>query len=239
MKETYREKFVVPTYMCAVDRRLRIDKFIDLFNETCHHDLTDEGRSYYKLMETGKSLLLNNSELDIIEYPLFFDEIELSTTLFKPQGVLIPRVVEAKKDGRLIAKLKTSWIFVDMKKKRIVKPFDAYFSPCEEYYDYDEALAVREKFNLKESPVLFTKTITMNDLDDNLHVHNTNYTTWIVEHLNKIRTKETLFAPKKLCINFSREALLGETIACHSDGEGRFQFIGPDGDIRVSIRAME
>ncbi|MDR3283888.1 MAG: hypothetical protein LBS97_01770 [Treponema sp.] len=210
--------------------------FMCLAQDLASYHYGTGGLSIPHLQKRGMTWVLIKQHFEIDEYPLWLDELTLSTWAKTPSGLLCPRnfsysyVPGGKKasiDAALgisdrqipqretpFARGVTTWMVLDMNTGKPVKPVPALFGTlpfCEE----DALPPVFPRFafpvgvqDIKQMP--FSPVIT--DIDMNDHVNNLNYVRWILSFM-----PEHIYAARRISVldtYFIASAKLGDNLVC-------------------------
>ena len=192
---------------------IKIEKVLEFFENSggIHSDLV--GNSISKMLENGKSWVLNEWNIEILKYPKNGEsKFEVKTWILPQQSPLYSiREYELCAQNEVYIKGSSKWILFDLVSQKICKIDKSLI-------DMYEPESVDTKFEAKkiEIPQNFdTKTainVRKSDIDINNHVHNTLYLHFAYEVLPDEIYKNMNFS--KIRISYKNSIKFGEKIIC-------------------------
>lgn len=180
MKE-YSEEFTIPYYDCEKTGYVKPVALVDYLVETStlHSDSIELGME--DLDQQDFAWILSRWKIKIYSYPKARQEITIKTWASKFQLFYGNREFEIyDKDGNLLLKASTLWVFMDVSRGRPVR------IPKEiaESFNYIDKKNFDEFYKFSND---FTEGASMDfrvrktDIDYNNHVNNAKYVNWILE----------------------------------------------------------
>lgn len=193
---------------------LKIEKILEFFEHSGGFHSDKVGNSISKMLENGKSWVLNDWNIKILKYPKNGDKIEISTWILPSKSPLFSiREYELRVGGKLFVVGSSKWLLFDLINSKICKIdknlIDMY-GP-ENLTNFDE-----NAFAKIENLQIFDKEIFLNirksDIDINNHVHNTLYVSFAYEVLPNEIFVNLNFSEIK--ISYKNGIKYGENIIC-------------------------
>lgn len=202
----------------------------------------------------GLAWVVSRMRIDITELPREYESVKIKTWVSATGSVASTRLfcVESE-DGRVIATASTLWSIIDTTTRKMVDlieqtdlsryiaemPSGLQDIPAPRRVDMPR----HEEGTSQES----THKVVYSDIDMNRHVNSMKYLQWAIDTL----PAEYLMnhTPKQCHINFTHEALPGQTISIHhvaaytdnteSDTEHTFELTNDEGRVCCRIRLIE
>lgn len=156
--------------------QLTLPGIIDYFQDCSTFQSEEVGLGVRYLREHGRAWVLSSWQVVVDRYPDFTEEVQVSTWATGFKGMLGDRnFCMTDKKGKNIAYANSLWVYMDMEKKRPVKP-----QPCEiEPYGTREALAMEYAPRKIALPAELTEfpqfSVKKCHIDTNEHVNNCQY----------------------------------------------------------------
>lgn len=205
---------------CALTPRLTVPtwKILDYFQEiaTLHSHEIGYPIEYFKENEKGWMVL--EWKIEIIRYPNWLESIKISTWAFFIKKILAGRnfVIDLQ-DGQTIISAVSSWVYMDTKKRR---PITAPKDMMDKFYlNASKTELTNITFSeLDEKEYTFLNEFSFltkrSDLDNNLHVNNTNYMKWAEDSIPE--TIYNIYRITNLNIYYKKECIVGIKIYCRN-----------------------
>ncbi|MDD2647295.1 MAG: thioesterase [Eubacteriales bacterium] len=163
--------------------RWRADRIFLLMQNaaTAHSNLLGVGRK--PLLEKNVIWVLSRAELHMDRYPQFGEEIKVNTWPGKMRHFFAPRYFILYAGGEKIGCAVELWLIVDLEKRRMVDPKAKGIEMPD--IDLESPLPMPAGAEAPQTPDrTVTRRATFSDLDENMHVNNTSYITWLLENLD-------------------------------------------------------
>lgn len=190
--------------------RIKLVRLLDHLQETAAHHAARLGASVLDLLKNNLTWVLSRYHVEISRYPLWGEEVFIATWPSAREGLYALREFEVKdREGRRMAGATSSWMLIDLKKKRPVSVEDNLPD-----YPLDPSRAVDDDFSPlprvtrvdREIPV----RVRMSDLDWNRHANHVAYIEWSIETAPWEILASRL--PQEIEIDYRGEAFLGDDL---------------------------
>ncbi|HEY4789292.1 MAG TPA: acyl-ACP thioesterase domain-containing protein [Bacteroidales bacterium] len=225
----WQKKFVIRSYHADVNQKATIPALCDYFQEVAweHAEHLDFGFEHLKTV--GKFWVLSRLQMEVYNYPVWGDEITVTTWPRGLDGMFALReflVISAS--GSKLAAATTSWLVLDAEKHRPQRISPEDFSKF--MILTDSALGITaEKIAKPESPIAEESfKAKFSDIDVNRHVNNVKYIEWAIDSFpNDILMSREIGS---FSVNFTGEASLGDAITLwkQTNANNEFQVILTD-----------
>jgi len=216
---------------CDREQRVRIAALLSKMATFAGYDYNARGLNHEVLRASREVFLLSRAALSIRDCPRARDVLDITTWEAGAKAAHMRRYYEMRdQEGRLRVSAKTDWILVDPVTRKILRPSSFTARPLQESDRAPECPETRKIVLPGEGREdLGARTVRWSDLDGNGHLYSGNYgdVIWDVlpEDLQPL-------VPREFYINYSREAVLGDTLSlegCRAE-EGYFvEAMGPHG----------
>jgi acyl-ACP thioesterase len=168
------------------------------------------------LLSENYTWLLSRLKIKIASFPLWKDQIQISTWPSGAQRLFALRDFELQdKDNQAVAAAVSAWLVLDVQKRRPVRiaPFVERLKPLEGDHILPDTLDKLPGLEFRTHEKKFV--VRYRDLDINQHVNNASFVEWLVESV-PVRVLNTS-SLAELEINFLAEAFYEDHIlaACH------------------------
>lgn len=164
----------------------------------------------------GVLWVLARIRVDILRQPLLDDEIIIETWPQEPDSIRFSRdfLVKDRQDNILIRAVST-WVVIDINTRRLVKTESVYSG----YPPVIEKRAINCKLkgliSKGELEQVYKRKVRYSDIDVNKHLNNAKYIEFIMDSFDK--EFHIKYRIKSIEVNYSNEALLGDTIKIYRD----------------------
>lgn len=203
----YKMKSRIRYSECGTDNRLTLAGMVNYFQDCSseNSELLGVGVAYMK--ERQKAWVLNTWQIEVERFPACSEEIEIETWATGFKGILGPRDFCMKtKEGEVLARATTLWVFVDAVTGRPTKPEERDIAPYV-MGEPQELEKVPRKIALPEDAVVVdTFPVRKYHIDTNNHVNNAQYIQIAAEILPEG------FCVQKLRAEYKKAAVLGDDI---------------------------
>ncbi len=222
----FRQDICIPCYQTNQDAVLRPAAFMDLAQEIAYWAAMDLGFGYDTLHVHHTAWVLSRMHLHF-EKPLHWrDQASLYTWHKGGNGLFYLRDFELMgPDGTLAASGTSSWVVIDERTRRFVRPEDL---PDTMALDYEVDHAIAEpapKVVLPKEAALEPAgehRVSYSDIDIIGHTNNARYVVWAMDCLPLEVAQQSV---KDLYINFNKETTAGETVALVRVQEGNTWYV--------------
>ena len=211
--QTYIERFTVRTYETRPDGLASLPTICNYFQETASNHARELNWAFDDLNKRNKLWALNRLTVDILDYPVWQEEVQVET--WPSHGDKLRAYRDFKllnKDGDVLSKAVSQWVILDMESRRPVPIPEEILDLSEA--DMDHIVPIPDKkiplLNDEDQKVSTNIKAHFNDLDLNGHVNNVTYICWMLESLPNDLLLQNI--PVKLDIQFRGECNAGNHI---------------------------
>ena len=216
---------------CDREQRVRVAAILSKMAAFAGYDYDARGLTHEVLLANREVFLLSRAAIRVHDCPRAQDVLDITTWEDGAKGAHMRRYYEMKDQaGRVRVAARTDWILVDPVTRRILRPSSFTAKPLM-YSDRPLDCPKPRKIILPPEgrEDLGTRTVRRSDLDGNGHLYSGNYADIIWDALPEDLQVQV---PKEFYINYSREAVLGDTLRLEGrrSEEGYFvEGLGPRG----------
>ena len=189
--------------------KIKLRSLLNYFQDTAGLAVVDVEGTTTELIARGYAWVLMKYELNFTELPQLDERMKIETFHDPNHGYNTLRVFKVYSHGDMIVSAKTSWLLIDVKSGRPVKPMahipgienisdDERISP-----DFREIPDIIDITHSAEIPVMY------HDLDYNGHVNNAAYFEWVHDNSPVDLSSHSL---RTVCASFRSGARLGERV---------------------------
>lgn len=212
----YTKKYKVEVRDIDFTGKMKLSSLFLYFQDIAGIHAENLGIGRTVMEEKGALWVLARARVDILRYPVWNEEIIIETWPQKPNRLEFMRDFLVKSSsGDVIAKAVSTWVIIDEKTRRLRRA-DSIFSG---YPDTIKKRAIDCKLGgLKPKGKLdkiYSRQVRYSDIDINEHLNNAKYVDFIMDAFTIKEHKEYLV--KSIEINYSKEALPGDTISFYTD----------------------
>lgn len=222
----FRQDICIPCYQTNQDALLRPAAFMDLAQEIAYWAAMDLGFGYDTLHVHHTAWVLSRMHLHF-EKPLHWrDQASLYTWHKGGNGLFYLRDFELMgPDGTLAASGTSSWVVIDERTRRFVRPEDLPDTMALDY-EVDHAIAepAPKVVPPKEAALepAGEHRVSYSDIDIIGHTNNARYVVWAMDCLPLEVAQQSV---KDLYINFNKETTAGETVSLFRVQEGNTWYV--------------
>lgn len=196
---------------CDRDKNVRPAKLLSLLAAAAGFDYDARGLTHQRLYDIGQVFLLSRIALRIHRRPVNREVLTVATWEDGAHGAHMRRVYEmTDESGNVCVSAKSEWILIDPAQRKILRPASFTGKPlttCPKSIDCPDCRRI--SLPREGAEELGTRLIRWSDLDGNGHVYSGNYGDIVWDFL----PADLQGAPlRELYINYSREAVLSETL---------------------------
>lgn len=212
----WKQTYQIRSYEVDCHHRLSALALFNFMQEAASRHAEALGVSIQQLLSENYTWLLSRLKIKIASFPLWKDEIQISTWPSGAQRLFALRDFELQdKDNQAVAAAVSAWLVLDVQKRRPVRiaPFVERLKPLEGDHILLDTLDKLPGLEFRTHEKKFV--VRYRDLDINQHVNNASFVEWLVESV-PVRVLNTSVLAE-LEINFLAEAFYEDHIlaACH------------------------
>ena len=172
--------FAVESYETDINRRMKPAALQSRLQELAYVAVAAAGTGYADLRRQGRFWALNRMHINVSEWPVWGDELCLTTWCSDRTGPLYQRNYILVRDGETIARATSSWSVLNLEGRGVCR--DMVFP--REIMEDGQPLPYCEKVLLPQdlTPASAgSHTASYSDLDSNAHVNNCTYMQWAMD----------------------------------------------------------
>jgi len=212
----WKDTYQIRSYEVDCHHRLAVLAIFNFMQEAASRHAEALGVSIQQLLSENYTWLLSRLKIKIASFPVWQDQIRISTWPSGAQRLFALRDFEIRdKANQTVAAAVSAWLVLDVQKRRPVRigPFVERLKPLEGDHilpdDLDKLPGLEYRTHEKKFVVRYR------DLDINQHVNNVSFVEWLVESIPVRFLNASVLA--ELEINFLAEAFYKDHIlaACH------------------------
>lgn len=200
---------------CTKNKTLSINELLKITSDLAVEDFNQRGMSREKMLENNFMILVSRNSFHFHKMPVENQHITVSTWEEKNEPLQFIRAYEIK-DTRTEEKLVSglsSWLLVSAKERKLlpVKLFNLR-QPVEYESEHEclKLIKIPEKENME---FIGEHKIGFSDLDANGHTNNSRYAAFLFDALPQEFQNKNF---KDFRINYSKEAMIGETVKLYA-----------------------
>ncbi|WP_300412897.1 acyl-[acyl-carrier-protein] thioesterase [uncultured Oscillibacter sp.] len=196
---------------CDRDQRVRVAALLSRLGAFAGYDYDARGLTHELLWANREVFLLSRASIKIHDCPHARDVLDITTWEAGAKAAHMRRNYEMRdRQGRARVSARTDWILVDPVTRKIMRPSAFTAKPL---MDSDRPLDCPETRKVvlprEGRENLGTRTVRWSDLDGNGHLFSGNYGDIVWDALPEDLQP---LVPQEFHINYSREAVLGDTL---------------------------
>ena len=211
--------FTVKSYDSDKNGKLTLPALFHFLQECAWNNARMNDFGYEYLKQENAFWVLSRILVQMDEYPNWKDKVEIKTWPKGADGFFALRDFEISMKGKIIGRVTSSWLILDMKTRRPRKLID--FNFIHENFLQEKAIDKKlEKLILKsELKDLEQRKVYFSDLDVNKHVNNATYVRWVLDSFFSDNNSELI---SELQINFISELMLNDEFeVCKSEDDNK------------------
>ena len=224
IREGYKfcQEIVVPCYQTDGNKQLRPAAFLDLAQEVAFWAAEGMGFGYDTLHIHHTAWALSRIHVHFLRIPSWRDRVKIYTWHKGPSGPFFLRdFILQDADGAPLAVSTSSWVVMDERTRRLVRPEEMAHLLSLDYAVDDAIVEPAPKLILPrdgQPEDAGEHVVTYSDVDLLGHTNNARYLVWAMDC---IPMDAALQPMKNLFINFSKETRPGERVQllCLQDGD--------------------
>ena len=213
-QDVWIQSYAVNTLVVDARKRLGLVGLLSILQDVAWIHADHLGHGYEAMMDVGAIWILSRQRLVMADWPVWGDELAVRTWVRPIKGPLIHRDYEMLIGDRKVGEGAASWLTVDVKTRRPVRPAVAGAQlACRP----DGALAFTpEKIAPRQDLAELARFAVRNsDLDLNGHVNNTRYAQWILDSAPPEAHRTCRV--DRYEVNFLAEIQVGDAVAIEGD----------------------
>ena len=226
-KNTFFSETKVMFGQCNLNHQLSLTETLRILSDTAVEDFALRGMTWKFLEERDFAILLSRASFHFIRRPTSNEEITIRTWEESPEGLQLTRAYEIfDKDDNLLISGRSTWLLVNPKTRRIVKPSQFTLRDAPDRKEPYEGLPCGKIAIPEEMIHLDTRPVRFSDLDGNGHVNNSRYGAYTVDCLPSDWLQRPI---KDMKINYSKEAVPGNVIEIYAhvaDDKSKITVVG-------------
>ena len=209
MSEIFKQKFFIRNFDVDFNGKLKLEVLLNFLQESAADHADKMNLSGIDLLKKNLAWILSRYHLRILHYPEQGETITVSTWPSVIKGIFTLREYEMHNPKTALVQATSSWMAVDLKRKKPVRIEDTLPS-----FSLHNKRAVNDDFKSLpevESPDLELRfPVLKADLDFNRHVNNAVYIQWAVETV----PKEIIMnlRPTQIEVNYKNETFYGDWV---------------------------
>lgn len=222
------QEISVPCYQTDSQTRLKPAAFMDMAQEIAYWAAQELGFGYDTLHIHHTAWVLSRMHIRFHALPLWRDQLSLYTWHKGADGLFYLRDFDLQNAaGETVVSCTTSWVVIDERTRRLVRPED--LQNLLDTEKVEDAIAERApKVAVPRDAQMEAAgehEVAYSDLDLNGHTNNARYVLWAMDCLPQEVTASPV---KELFINFNKESKAGETVQLYRlrDDEGAWYVEG-------------
>lgn len=216
----FHKQFKLTFGQCDKNSKLTLAQLLLLTSDTAVEDYHQRGLTWNFLCEKNMYILLSRLSFHIIKMPLSNQYITIDTWEEKPDGIQLNRCYKITDTDtkELLISGYSSWTVVNTETRRIIpaKHFDLRPAPVIQT-EYD-GLPLGKIPVPEKTQHIDTRVIRFSDIDANGHTNNSRYGDFIMDALPEQLQNGDF---EHIRINYSQEAVLGETLNMEASFNGK------------------
>jgi acyl-ACP thioesterase len=178
------DKYKIYSYHADHTRRLTLVSLAKFLQETAGEHAEELGIGYSKFKERNHAWVLYKQVINMDEWPLWGDEISIKTWPSVVDRLMCYREFEIyNSKEKLIGKVSTSWIVINLETRRPVRTSKYYDLPQTGHDMVNFPNKIRNKMHFDDkADSTRSYQVQLQDIDVNDHVNNTSYIDWALNY---------------------------------------------------------
>lgn len=213
----YRKDYEVDVSHVDFSQRLKLSSLFIYFQDLAVLHAENLGIGMKSMLEKHNAIwVLARMRVDINRYPVWGEKITIETWPHKPNKIEFMRDFLVKDyEGNILVRAVSTWVVIDVD-SRSLKKADSVFDDSILFIE-DRAIdcklgKLKAKGNLE---LVYKRKVGYSDIDVNEHLNNAKYVDFIMDSFSLKEHKK--YDIKSIEINYSNEALPGDTITIYKD----------------------
>jgi acyl-ACP thioesterase len=205
----WRQSYAVNTILVNAEKRLGLVGLLGILQDVAWAHADHLGHGYEATIDEGAIWILSRQKLVVADWPVWGDQLTVRSWVRPIRGPLVHRDYEILLGERKVGECAASWLTLDVRTRRPVRPAVAGGLLCRQDYALaftPEKIAPRQ--DLAEAAQFRVRN---SDLDMNGHVNNTRYAQWILDSASPEAYRIRRVVNYE--VNFLTEVQLGDAVA--------------------------
>ncbi len=193
---------------------MRLSAIFQVLQETAEMNAKRLGFSYDYVTENQEIWVLSRMHAKFTKVPKWQDPLKINTWPVGQNRIFGIRDYTIKLDDNLIGTVTSSWVLIDLNKRRIKRMRNFPKSSINPVFDQ-----IAQKVDLPNDLELISKRVAQkSELDINNHVNNAIYFNWITDTMSLDLYNKYYIS--EITVNYQNETRLGEKIAIYHNLNG-------------------
>ncbi|MCI1208263.1 MAG: thioesterase [Treponema sp.] len=207
-KQIFSRQMVIDFSQCNEKRELYLFELLRISSDTATEDYKERGMSAEFLQDHGYAMLVSRQAFRFHRMPRENDFVTLETWEETPEPIQLVRGYRfIDKNGAPLISGISSWIIVDPKSRRIVRPSEFTLREPPVFHRELDCMKFGKISIPKDLQKLSERHICFSDIDANGHMNNARYGAYAIDSL-PVEYQQKKFSDFR--INFSKEARRGD-----------------------------
>jgi len=207
MDKIYKQKFYVRNFDVDFNGKLKLEMLLNFLQESAAEHAGKMNLSGVDLLKKNLAWILSRYHIKVLRYPEQGEIIEVTTWPSVIKGIFTLREYELTVSGNKSVQATSSWMAVDLKRKKPVK-----IKQTLPRFPLHDQRAVRDDFmslpEVENTDIELRFPVLKADLDFNRHVNNVVYIQWAVETVPKDVVMN--LRPTQIEANYKNETFYGD-----------------------------
>jgi medium-chain acyl-[acyl-carrier-protein] hydrolase len=181
MEQIWKERFEIKSYCVDFQLKLKPSVLLQFFQEVASNHAQHLGAGYQTLSEKGLFWVLSRFRTEIIRMPVWGETIQIETWPSSTEGLLFRRdFLIYDSNFNIIIRAVSGWLLVNTSNLRPqrMSVLGINLSENEGKRSLD---SFPERLKVQTSEICYRKKILYNEIDQNLHVNNSQYLDWVTD----------------------------------------------------------
>ena len=213
-KITFHDQMTIYFSQANKNKALALQELLRITSDAAVEDYRQQGLSREFLFEHDYAILVSRVAFHFHRMPLENERIEVTTWEEKPELFQLKRAYEITSDSgeRLVSGL-SAWLLVNPHTRKIIPPKEFTLHQSNDYEKQKDCMKPGKIVLPKDMQKVDERIVRYSDLDSNGHTTNSRYGAFVVDALPAEYNEKELVDFR---LNYSREALLGETLTMYA-----------------------
>ncbi|MDZ7263521.1 MAG: thioesterase [candidate division KSB1 bacterium] len=210
MEKIYQQKFRIRSYEVDARGHIQVATILNYFQEMASEHAGRLGASVVDLLPRHLTWMLSRYHLQFVSFPRWGETIQITTWSSGMRQLFATREFEmTNAHQEIVARATSSWMLLDLQKKRPVRPEDHFPN-----YPAELRRAIPDTFEalptINNIDLVLPFHVRRSDLDLNQHVNHVAYIEWAMEALPPTLLQNHW--PAAIEVAFRGEAFYGDKI---------------------------